>query len=217
MTQTHGTCQANPTSGFPLSNTSSPIRRRSVSNPYIIPSTTSSSAPFIPSTSTWPQNPGINITPDALSQAQYQWPSNIDLNVQSPNPQVYHSSQVSSPYADYTIPPSTDQTSGGWYRPEDYSRNVAFELIAGLTMHDYPSPQHSEGSRIPPSPVPSIPADLSPGKRYTQSPSTGQSPDSHLESRGQTDPPKNSKGEIYCSHPECADKVPIFPRKCEWT
>ena len=219
MTQRCDTCKANPIAGFPYSNTlTSPLRRRSASNPYIISSTTSSSALYTPLTSIWPPNPDINITPDAFGESPYQWTSNTDqLNTQPPNPQLYAFDSVSNPHAeDYTNSSSADQTPYAWYRPDHYTNNVDLGVLADLSMPDIPSPPHSEASRVASSPCASNLANLSPGIRCTQSPSTAHSPDSHQDVKGDLDPPKNANGDFFCSHTHCSTKIPVFSRKCEW-
>ena len=87
-------------------------------------------------------------------------------------------------------------------------------------MQGYPSPGGSDCSRQPrPSCPPLSPNHIarSPGMPPAASPTPGVSPPSRQdENQKSVEPTKNTEGKIYCAHPACADRPPVFTRKCEW-
>ena len=189
-------------------------RARSVGHsPYIIPSTTPSVANYTTSNIPWPQNPGIT---DSRNPG-YAWSSDnfASLSLEVP-PNQY---TTVSTYVDYNTPTSTNQTSTVWSLPPSYhSPSTGLGVGYGPAMNEnYPSPQRSECSGGASPLCPSIPSNLSPiVSNHQYSPSTEH--ESHNDGRSNVEPPRNAKGEIYCSHQECAsNSPPVFSRKCEWT
>ena len=192
-------------------------RARSVGHsPYIITSTTPSAASFTSSNTPWPQSSGSNLIPDSRNLG-YAWPSDNFASLSLEVPQNHYSTVGT--YVDYTPPTSTtNQTASGWPLAQSHTSPLSLGVGYRVAMSEtYPSPRHSEGSGGASPLCPSVPPNLSPiisNNRY--SPSTGH--ESLNDSRSNVEPPRNAKGEIYCSHEECSFSVPpTFNRKCEWT
>ncbi|KAL8733879.1 MAG: hypothetical protein Q9166_001867 [cf. Caloplaca sp. 2 TL-2023] len=86
-------------------------------------------------------------------------------------------------------------------------------------MQNYPSP-HSDVSKdeTRSSNFSILPSnDVSPNMMFAASPSIASHPSQVSPGRRSEEPPRNSSGQIVCTHPKCARELPIFARKCEWT
>ena len=200
-------------------STPSHSRARSVGHsPYIIPSTTQPAANYTSSTVPWPQNSGSNLITDSRNPG-YAWSSDNFTSLSLEVPQNQYTAVGT--YVDYNTPTSTtNQPSSLWSLPPSYhspSIGLGVGYGAAAMNENYPSPQRSECSGGASPLCPSIPSNLSPIVSNNQySPSTEH--ESHNDGRSNVEPPRNAKGEIYCSHEECAsNSPPLFSRKCEWT
>ena len=205
-----------PESGH--TNTNTHPRRRSVGgHPYINPSTASSAARFTTPNVPWPQNSGSNLLTDSSTLGYGCWSSDTFTPLRLEVPQNQYSAV--STYVEYTIPTSTtNPTSSPWPLPQPYTSTIHLGPGYGAEMDQtYPSPRGSDGSGDASPLCPSLPPNLSPIAPNTiYSPSTGH--DSQNDGRSNQEPPRNPKGEIFCSHEECSHGTPpTFSRKCEWT
>ena len=190
---------------------------RPVSNPYIIPISTSYSGPAATVSTSWPGLQDIGSTLREISHNDWQPSTQDQINISaSPASQLSYSASAISPYASEfsTFPPSIDNTDLWSYSPQfPQSGNLA--VPTQETPNIYPSPR-SERSERAGSLCPVMPANLSSPGQAT-SPTTDVSQLSRRASTSNTSPPRNLQGQMSCSHPECARQPPTFSRKCEWT
>ena len=128
-----------------------------------------------------------------------------------------------NPYAEHydtitTAGPSQNIYASGPYGFATHFHQTYPSHLLPMTNQTYPiSPRSEPSERASPLCAVTMPDNTSTGQPQT-SPSIGQSSESRRDSISQTqDPPRNSYGQIYCEHAECAASPPIFSRKCEWS
>ena len=115
------------------------------------------------------------------------------------------------------VPSSQSTKSLGDSRAAAFSPNL--RSSTGL-MQNYPPSPHSDISKdetrsLNFSILPS--KDVSPKMMFATSPSIASHPSQVSAGRRSEEPPRNSSGQITCLHPKCAQELPVFARKCEWT
>jgi hypothetical protein len=186
-------------------------------NPYIISSSTPSSANLASLTSPWPQFQGINTAYRDISHHDWQ-PRQERVNISTPQTtqqQTYLPSSISSfAAAQYPQYQTSTDIHDLWPFPFDYPTNT--NLLAPMQdSRDYPTP-HSDGSDRGLSVCSNMPTNRSPGLQPATSPTSDISRRTSA-SASTRSPPRNLQGQITCNHYDCASAPPSFSRKCEYT
>ena len=186
------------------------------SDSYITATPAALSTPFAgPASGNWPITSGINTENAPLydtGRSFYQVPTPIGY-LDSITQQI---GSVHS-WKPYVVPKSIPNPSRRGVTPT--RSGATFPSQQRRNMQDYPSPQMSDIScQMDPSYLACQSRIMtSPSRTLIKSPSisgfsTGTQSIDH-----EREPLRNAAGSYYCSHPACADKPPVFPRKCEWT
>ena len=192
-------------------------------NPYITTTTSSDPAdPFATSTVQWPYCQGINQDlPPVYAPTYNPWEPSYNVS------ETITGNLTATPQS---LDPVTPGQSYAPLQQADTNPQAAVGGVAALgfglgshlqNMPDYPSPHSNVSEQTTSSCLSVVPgAMMSPGRPVVPSPSMvpslGESESSRQSSRRSTEPPRNTQGVAYCSHPDCASTGTVFSRKCEW-
>ena len=181
---------------------------------YISAPSAASSNPFAgPPPGIWPVTSGINsgnAPAYDTGRSLYQAPTPVG----SLNSITQH---IGSSWKPYVVPKSTPNPAGRGVTPN--LSQAIFPSQQRRNMQDYPSPQMSDvsGPMDPSYSAYQSRIMTSPSRTLIKSPSISGFSTETPSFDHEREPLRNAAGSYYCSHPACADKPPVFPRKCEWT
>ena len=182
--------------------------------PYISASGVETSDPFSGSPlGVWPQTSGTNtVSTPVFNHIAWQ-PTNTRFHA-------------------VTYVPNNNEGDPSSFLPDAVSQARSIQTGTGRTlnrlgynaglskrnMQDYPSPQLSDISGPVDPTYPAFPSRMmtSPNMTIMKTPSISGSPESNRSAARDREPPRNVAGALFCNHPECSSKPPVFARKCEW-